>query len=138
MQDVYMVCGVPAAGKSWVCEQLKHRFTYVDNDKYIGNKTAHWAAILNAAEGSKLVLVDCPFAERELKERLEEIGLKVHPFFIITPVETVKERYALRGNGPLPQASVTRATSILNRANEWDSPRGSSAEILSMLQAISD
>lgn len=138
MHPVYMVCGIPAAGKSWVCEQLTHKFTYVPNDDYIGRRGAQIHAIMRAAEGPKPVLIDCPFAEREYRAQLEGMGLTVHPYFIITPAEVAAERYESRGNGPLAKSQVTRATSIINRAEEWGAPRGSSAQILSMLRDISD
>lgn len=94
------------------------------------------SAVYRALAGPKPVLLDVPFKERELRAELEALGAVVHPFFVVAPVEVVKERYAARGHGELPKASVTRATSIINRANEWAASYGSSAHILSLLRQV--
>ena len=46
MKTVYLVVGVPASGKSWVCEQLKDKFEYVHHDGFIYLKQP--GAYLNA------------------------------------------------------------------------------------------
>lgn len=136
MKPVYMVCGVPASGKSWVCDQLKGRFTYVPNDDYIGKPRDYLAAVRAAVDGDKPVLTDCPFGERERRETLEGQGFSVVPMFIVEPTALVQARYLKREGRPLPQASVTRSVSIANRAAEWGAPSGSSVEILNQLMQV--
>ncbi len=33
-QKIYLVCGVPGSGKTWVCKQLTDKFQYVAHDDY--------------------------------------------------------------------------------------------------------
>jgi uridine kinase len=136
IQTVHMVCGVPGSGKSWVCEQLTEKFTYVRHDDFIKAERDLLAAIISAATKDKPVLMDCPFGERELKQKIEALGLKVKPWFIVEPTEIVKSRYLKRTGKALPQASVTRSASIINRANEWQAVRGPSSDIFRALSQL--
>lgn len=147
IQTVHMVCGVPGSGKSWVCEQLTEKFTYIKHDDYI--KPIHLkddrltpvekdfiAAIFSAATKEKPVLIDCPFAERELRGKIELMGLKVSPWFIIEPTDVVKSRYLAREGRELSRASVTRSVTIMNRVKEWDAPHGPAANVLAALKRL--
>lgn len=143
IQTIHMVCGVPGSGKSWVCEQLTQQFTYVKHDDHIRKgplatsaTNALVSAVIAAATKGKPVLVDCPFAERELRSKLEAVGLTVVPYFIIEPTEIVKSRYERREGRPLPQPSVTRSVTIQERAHEWRAIWGSSEVILARLRAV--
>jgi gluconate kinase len=148
IQTVHMVCGVPGSGKSWVCEQLTEKFAYVKHDDYIDYKphlrAVHTtsterdflAAIVNAATKDKPVLVDCPFGERELRRKIEALGLAVKPWFIVEPTEVVKSRYHARTGKELPKASVTRSVTILNRAEEWGAPHGKAVSVLEALRRV--
>ena len=134
MKIVYLICGVPGSGKTWVCESLKGLATYVPIDRY------HESALMptlektsNASDTS--IVLDCPFGERLLRGRLEAAGFTVRPFFIVEPVHVVQERYYQREGRYLGKAHVTRATTILDRALEWQAPYGTSEEILCLLKA---
>lgn len=138
---VYMVCGVPGSGKTWVCDQLTHKFNYVKHDDFIikgpNSLDKHKdvvASVIAHATKDKPVLLDCPFAERELKQKIESVGFRVKPFFIVEPVAVVQARYWEREKRDLPQASVTRAVTIRTRAEEWQAPYGPAALILDYLQ----
>lgn len=143
-QVVYLVCGVPGSGKSWVCDQLKG-FVYVSHDAFIGPKTGLSkavgtaglvAAVKEATKGKNPVVVDCPFGESELKAKLEAAGCEVEPLFIVETTAVIKERYRSRNGASreLPKASATRAESIKERAKEWGAKCGTSKEVLSMLE----
>lgn len=153
IQTVHMVCGVPGSGKTWVCEQLTEKFTYLKHDDYmnaaklrlveqspLGRATVlekdFVAAIIQAATKDKPVLIDCPFAERELRKRIESIGLKVVPWFIVESTALVQERYKRRTGRDLPQNSVTRSATIVNRANEWKALHGKAEIVLKALQSV--
>jgi len=133
-KSVIMVCGVPGSGKSWVCEQLKDKFTYVSHDDYIGKSLVD-ATIAATADG-KTVLIDCPFAERVLRDELIKRGVTVKPYFIVEPLTVVEARYLKRDGKALPKASATRASTIVNRAVEWGSPYGKSDVILKALRSL--
>lgn len=138
MKQVILVCGVPGSGKSWVCSKFAldaggNPYKYVPHDDHI--KGDYVKAIVDAYEESnKKILADCPFAERELKEKLEKEGFTVKPVFIIEPTEVVKKRYFDRTGKELPKASVTRSVSIKNRVDEWKAPQGTSEKVLEMLR----
>lgn len=135
-QKVYLVCGVPGAGKSWVCEQLEDEFTYLRNDDYIGENFVE--AIHTMSELSpKPVLADCPFGERDLRDKLFAEMVKVIPVFIVEKPEVVAARYKSREKKSCPQNVLTRATSIGSRAAEWKAFRGTSEEVLEHLRSLS-
>lgn len=135
MREVVLVCGVPGSGKSWVCQKLDgYLYEYVSHDTYREqiNLVKHIRE-LSSKDCDRPILVDCPFAERSLRDSLLELGIAVKPYFIVEPTEVVQNRYLTREGRELPQASVTRSKTILNRANEWEAPRGTSEEIYEML-----
>lgn len=129
---LYLLCGVPGSGKTWVCRQLSNKMTYVPHDDYI--KSGLLPALMRAAALALPVLTECPFGERELREELERRGFDVRPVFIVEKPDVVAARYFNREKRPLAQASITRATSIKRRAEEWQAPYGTSADILALLE----
>lgn len=135
MQNIYLICGVPGSGKTWVCEKVKDRFHYVPNDEYINGNYAE-ALKTAARKAEKPILADCPFGERLLRESLETSGIKVIPYFIVEAPHIVKTRYEARDKKPIPRAHLTRAISIVNRAVEWQAPMGNAESILLMLSEI--
>lgn len=135
MQPIYLVCGVPGSGKSWACEQLKGNFRYLAHDDF--SKENYPEIIFQAAlSEDKPVLADCPFAERELRDRLIEKGCYVITVFIVESPEICQERYEAREGRPYPKSFLTRATSIGSRAAEWKAFRGTSEEVLEHLKGI--
>lgn len=134
MQPVYLVIGVPGAGKTWVCKQLDNKFSYIPHDLHFKD---HVEVIEKVAKKSlKPVITEIPFAERVVKEQLEAKGIQVIPYFVIEGPYVCKDRYQLREKKPYPKANFTRATSIKERADEWGAPQGTSAEVLSMLRIV--
>lgn len=134
MKPVYLICGVPGSGKTWVCEQLMDKFAYVPHDMFL--KTHSGVVIYTASASPKPVITECPFGERLLREELEAVGCHVIPYFIIEKPEVIKARYEKRENRPLPKASHTRAASIIDRALEWKAPWGTSEQILTKLKEL--
>lgn len=150
-KDIYLVCGVPGAGKTWVCRQVKDKYTYVPHDEYIDGTLI--AALKRAAQHSeKPLLTECPFGERVLKARLEMHGFKVHPMFISEHLTVISNRWGGRevksnsspGLAPknsqrekllLPLSTISRIknNSIETRAKEWNAPCGPSTYILEVL-----
>lgn len=153
MQPIYLIIGVPGSGKSWVARQLKDKYHYVAHDRCwvhptlsppdgdedcdwpSGAKSTHIQVLVREAEkAQKPILTECPFGERPLKEELESHGLKVIPIFVIEYPRIVADRYRKRTGRIIPQASLTRATTIVNRADEWQAERGTSQEVLEILR----
>lgn len=135
MQKVTLLCGVPGSGKTWVMSHLGQLYEQIHNDDYIGSpRSTMTRAVWEAARKDRPVIIDCPFAERELREDLNSMGLQVTPVFIVEDAETVQERYEARENRPISKANLTRAETIVNRAREWGSVMGTSDEILKLLR----
>lgn len=133
MQTVYLICGVPGSGKTWVCKQLTDKFHYVEHDKHDGDLVSMTELY---ARGSCPVLLDCPFNERELRRKLEMRGIKVVPYFVVEHPDTVKERYEAREGRPIPKQHLTRARSIMEKVEEWQAPYGDSESVLKMLKEL--
>lgn len=154
MQPVYLVIGVPGAGKTWVCKQLGNKFTWIPHDRCwkhptkkpteednpewaTGAVSTHLETILEASKSSlRPVITEVPFAERTLKEQIEAKGIQVIPYFVIEGPYVCKDRYQLREKKPYPKANFTRAITIKERADEWGAPQGTSAEVLSLLRLL--
>jgi gluconate kinase len=154
MTPVYLVCGVSGSGKSWACRQVAHKFNYIPHDRCWvhpnrrpeegldprwapGAVSNHLEVLVAAAKTSQRpILTECPFAERDLREKLEAHGIRVVPFFVVEPPALVAQRYFAREKKPIPKAALTRATTIRERAIEWKAPAGSSDHILHLLQNI--
>lgn len=135
MKDVLLICGVPGSGKSWVCERLPDFFTYIRHDDYIKADYAQ-AIELTYQAGKRNIVADCPFKERELREKLEVYGFRVDPIFIVEAPQVVAERYFKREGKQISNASFTRATTIQDRAKEWQAPMGTSQEVLDFLKSL--
>ena len=136
--DIYLVVGVPGSGKSYVCEQLKHLFTYVHHDGYIylkGPKGAYLKAIREAAKDSiRPLLIEAPFSVRETMEPLVEEGYNVIPLFIIEHPQTVADRYWKREKKTIPKGHLTRMETYRERALLWGAFSGTSDEVLAELR----
>lgn len=130
MQPIYLVCGVPGSGKTWVCSQLSSKYNWVPHDENMSRITF---TLWNEAQKDKPVITEVPFAERKLRDDLQKLDLKVRPYFIVEPVEVVRQRYMQREGMPLSKAFATRCSSIIMRAIEWKAPYGTSSQILTML-----
>src|SRR5262245_42204825 len=128
---VYLVIGVPGAGKTWLCKQLPSSFNYVPHDrcwthpsgakpgpKYPdwgppGSKSTHLETIVKEAKASlKPVVTEVPFGERRLRDELVSRGLKVVPLFVVEDPDTVAKRYANRERRPLPPAAAARVSTM--------------------------
>lgn len=137
IRKVILLCGVPGSGKSWVISQLHDKYLHVNHDAIPGNpKNALARQCRIAAQGNKDVIIDCPFAERELRDELIAQGLRVVPMFIVEPPNLVAKRYAQREGKPASQSTLTRALTIIDRANEWNAKMCTSTAMLLYLREL--
>lgn len=132
---IYLLCGVPGSGKSWVINQLKDKYTHVPHDEYSRSKLVSIVFELGVRATQSLI-IDCPFNERSLREELESNGLKVTPIFIVERPEVVMERYTKREGKAPTKNVITRATTIMNKVVEWDAKYGTSTEILKYFKEL--
>lgn len=155
MVSVHLVCGVAAAGKSWLCRQLTDKFHYLPHDQCWKNQNGvtglqlksdawpkgaasiHVAEVVKAAQtATKPVITECPFAEREVRQQIEAFNIKVLPYFVVEPPHVVGRRYRARERKDCPKNVLTRAATIKDRAKEWGAPAGTSEEILAILRTV--
>ena len=141
---VFIVCGVPASGKSWVCNQLKGDYKYIPHDGWgqrfekSGDEylEEYADAILGACKSShKPILGDCPFAERKLRDLLRARRVEADFLFLKIDDSTLTDRYRER-NKPIPKGHFSRLNSIPGRAAEWRAFYGSSTEALEHLKSL--
>lgn len=137
--EIYMVVGVPGSGKSWVCEQMQDKFTYVHHDGYIGHikqpEKYVEAIVEKAAKSSKPMLTEAPFSVSKLKEPLEAQGFKVETVFIIEDDDVVATRYQQREGKEIPLGHITRMKTYKARAEESGSFYGGSEDVLKYLKS---
>ncbi len=134
-KPVYLVVGVPCAGKSWVCEQLDGLYSYVRHDDHIGGDypaAVHGRTLLT----TKPVLAETPFSMSQIVEPLEKYGHKVVPVFIIEPEDVLRQRYRARERKDIPAGHLSRQKTYANRAREGRHLTGTSNEVLKILQNI--
>jgi adenylate kinase family enzyme len=139
----YLVCGVPASGKSYACEQLTEKFEYVHHDGFIYLKQpgAYVKAVIEKARtATKPLLIEAPFSISQTKEPLEAAGIRVIPVFIIENSSVLTARYEKREGKEkarryLP-GHLSRQETFLKRALDWGSFRGTSSEVLEYLRGI--
>jgi gluconate kinase len=163
VKTLYLICGVSGCGKSWATRQVADKFHYIPHDRcwvhpehkswdpktawaadmkdesrYLpGAKSNHLQVLVEASKIAKKPLItECPFAERNLRQELEAAGLKVVPIFVVEPPMVVAQRYFAREKKNIPQAALTRAESIRERALEWGSFHGTSDEVLKYLKSL--
>ncbi len=132
-QDVTLLCGVPGSGKTWVATALRDKFCYVEHDYCDDPVGQAWIA---ANTQAKPVLLDCPFAERKIRDALIDKGLNVTPVFIVEDPATIAHRYASREGKPASKSTLTRSVTIKERAEEWGAKFGTSTEILDYLRGL--
>lgn len=139
MKIAYMVVGVPCSGKSWVCERLTDRYTYVRHDDYIATKgpNAYLEAIRRASETSTLpLLIETPFSMSQIEEPLEAKGFNVTAVFILEGGDVLNEWYKARENAPIPTQHLSRQGTYRTRAEDRQAMRGTSPEIFEFLKLL--
>lgn len=136
MQKIFLLCGVPGSGKTWVAMQLIHKFHYFENDDFIGRGDYGSELIKASRHSERPILATCPFAERELRDRLENSDIKVIPVFIVENAQLIKKRYEARDLKPIPSQHITRAINIKKRAEDWGAFNGTSEEVLKHLEGL--
>lgn len=137
---IFMIVGVPGAGKTWITNQVKDRFNFVHHDGFIGHinqPEVYVDAIKRSAENSsKPLLIEAPFSMRQIQEPLEADGFKVTPVFIIEDPEILSNRYYKREGRPIPKGHLTRMNTYAQRAKACRGFAGTSAQVLEHLKAV--
>lgn len=131
MVVAYLLVGVPCAGKSWVCNQLRTQFEYVSHDEHIGGD--YIAAIRErAATTTKPLLIETPFSMSQIMAPLHDFD--VTPLFIVEDVSELERRYREREGKPLPNGHATRQQTYATRAGTLGAFVGDSSQTLKHLR----
>lgn len=132
---VYLLCGVPGSGKTWVCNQIGEFFRHIPHDFHTHDTLAVVAK--DASKRSdKPIVIDCPFNERNLRAKLEAQGLPVTPVFIVEKAEVIRDRYWKRERRVPSPNVLTRAATIMEKVKEWKATYGTSDEVLQFFKRI--
>lgn len=136
MQTIYLLVGAPGSGKSWVADQVKHKFIYLPHDKHPDNYLEHIKlnVSLTYFSGADL-LIETPFSVSEYTKPLTELGAKVVPVFILETPEVTAKRYLEREGKPIPKGHLTRIQTYTKRAKELKAFSGTSLEVLEHLKS---
>ncbi len=136
--NIYMVIGCPGSGKTWVCEKLSNKFTWVRHDDYIGlGENAYVEAIVEAADSSlKPLLIEAPFSISSIVDPLKRFDFNIVPVFIQEDPQTIVDRYFSRENKEIPKGHLTRQKTYAERAKNWNAFVGSSLEVLNHLKGV--
>lgn len=137
MAKIHLLVGVPASGKSWVTDKLKEKFNVIEHDTY-KLKPQYIAALLSAAASkeSRPILANTPFGMSEILEALQVRGHQVNPVFILEHPDTLQTRYKAREGKDIPKGHLTRQQTYAQRADETQSFKGTSDQVLKHLQEI--
>src|SRR5262245_8672205 len=138
---ITLVCGVPGAGKTWVCQRLGDLYTWIQHDYFLpwvrpvpkGLEPRYVGALLQAA-AVRRVITECPFGERLVIAQLEGQGLAVVPVYIVEPPAIVAARYFSRTGKPASKSILTRAARMREQAGA--NLAGTATEILAALRKL--
>jgi transposase-like protein len=128
LPTVYLVCGVPGAGKSWICEQLKDKINYISYDD-----TKNDEERLTLLRNTAISLYDPTFKISTFIKRYSH-EFNLIPLFIIEKEETLKERLIGRG-GEWTESLTRRIIAIDSRSKKYGQFSGTSQEVLNYLKS---
>jgi broad-specificity NMP kinase len=137
VKKIYLLAGVPASGKTWICEQLKDSFDHIAHDDYIGkdHDARYVAAIKRMRDlATKPILIETPFSVSSLLDPLRMDQCDVEVIFLITDETELTQRYFERNQMPYPKGNITRQNTYRERAHEWNCFSGTSSEVLEYLK----
>ncbi len=140
-QPIYLLCGVPGSGKTWVTSRVGTSFQKVLHDNYMrGGPPVYVDAILTSwKHAEKPVLAEAPFSISQIKEPLEKAGAKVIPIIIREDKRILADRYKndpKRDGKDIPTGHLTRMDTYVSRAEEYKAFVGNSSEVLEHLQNL--
>ncbi len=131
---IYLVCGVPGSGKTWVLSHFKDTLHYdqhfntprkVYSDKIIKQQR------LNPF---KDVVADCPLGISEIVAYIRAEGQDIEPVFIINTPAIISQQYLKREGRPIPKQHLGRINTMITRAKQYGSYQGTSDAVLQYLK----
>ena len=132
----YLVIGIPASGKTWVCTRLSDVYEYWPHDDwmfYDRQVSRYVEHILSKKNSPNTLLIETPFSITAIKAPLEAAGMEVIPVFIVEKPEVILTRYNARGKRDMPLGNLRRQETYEKIADEWRAFKGTSTEVLKHL-----
>lgn len=137
MQDIYLLVGVPAAGKSWVLSRSASNYTCVPHDHHIGRD--YPVAVMEVARNAdRPVLIEAPFSMSQIMGPLVERGFTVHPVFVFADEDTLRDRYRNRGRDEthIICGHLHRQQTFQARVGQYKAFAGTSEDVLNHLNLL--
>lgn len=137
MKKLFMLVGCPGTGKTWVANQMKDAMNHIPHDNFLKNRQGYLnqiAAQFKDQNNKKPILIETPFSVSQLREPLEQQGIKVECVYIQEPSGTIENRYFNRDGKTIPQGHLTRQETYKERAKESGSFFGTSQQVLDYLK----
>lgn len=134
-RKIYLVAGVPASGKSWLCRQLTGQFDHVAHDDYIGKDYVGEITKRGHAAGKPL-LIETPFSVSKIREPLQQSGFDVTTLYVQEKSAELARRYKERAGLNLPTGHLTRQETYAQRAKTEGAFIGSSTDVLNRLRGF--
>lgn len=100
MRKIIVLVGVPASGKTYVCDRVGAHYTALRHDGYV--RGAYIRAIEKAAQGPKPVLAEAPFNAAAMISELQADGFVVEQWLVTGDLDQIKARYAQREGKAYP------------------------------------
>lgn len=95
MARVYLLCGPPGCGKTWVSEQIAEKFNFLIHEEYPIEQ--YQTALLNASWISeKPVLGNLPFRCGVVIDFLKSKNVDTKAIYVVEPYDTVARRFIER------------------------------------------
>ncbi len=138
-QEIILLVGVPAAGKTWVMDRSQANYRCVYHDDFIRKESSYLAAIIHAAHGgARPVLIESPFSMSAILQPLHDAGLDVKPVFIIEDEDVLHTRYLARGRDEehIICGHLARQRTFQSRIGEYKAFWGTSSEVLNHLNLL--
>jgi cytidylate kinase len=127
--NLYIVCGPSGSGKSYVCENLKDKVSYISYDKT--PKEEHIYHMTNLAAENKDILYD-PFRKPVTIYNRYKETFNVHLYVIVETEDVIYNRILQRGGHP-DRSAIQKAIKKLPRWAKKATFVGTSSEVLEAL-----
>lgn len=136
MSSIYLVCGVPGSGKTWVLNQINVlNVKVIHHDDYLDYSPEKYAMLLvEALKTHDKVVADCPLFISAIIATINDINISIKPIFIIEDAHTIKTRYEQREHRSIPKQHLSRIPTLVKRAQEYKAFMGTSEQVLNKLK----
>lgn len=140
MQDIYLLVGVPAAGKSWILSRSASNYECLPHDAFIKEPTGSYIGTITrvAHVAPKPLLIEAPFSMAQIMEPLLDRGLRVIPIFVFADEPVLRGRYKERGRNEesIICGHLHRQRTFQSRVAEHKAFAGTSQEVLNHLNLL--